>query len=123
MASMTKAERQAHEAQAKAEQQAREAQEYLTRLMTALERSMQDRVSHNFSLTIIDGAFHVLERTGERTYVFAPVWSKSNQWELECFEGELSYLEAEIQEEDRLRQVRKTALAKLTEEERKILLG
>lgn len=120
MPRMTKAERLALEDQQLAEQEVKEAAAYPSRMICAMEQAQL----YYFDIRVRNGKFGMFDERGVCDgFVFAPTWDRVSQYNLEAFESQLLYLEAEKQERIRRQQVKEVALAKLTEEERKVLFS
>jgi len=92
---------------------------YTERMMAVLERAVRE----NFELTARSGKFVVEDRDERRVspYAVQPVWSETADMDLYSLEVSVELKEEASAELVRKAQVRGKALAKLTEEERKLL--
>lgn len=120
MARETKAqrlERLAAEAQAR---EANQAEQYLPKLMTALQEATQ---KNNYELTVRDGMFEVRDR--DSSYVepllLSPTYTQRNWDYLESLEWDLEQKARDRAEAERKYLVKQAALAKLSTEERELL--
>lgn len=122
MARKTKAEKQAEQQAEREAFEARAAAEYSPRLMKALEEAT---VKNGYELTVRDGQFKLVDYIflGERgyTYLFDPSYTPESLTNLEDLEYRLEQLEEERTEANRLYALKQEALAKLTDEERRVL--
>ena len=118
MARETKAERQAREAR-EAEALFEELQAtYPARLMAMLERAM----NANYELTVRNGQFELTDRDDrDNQFALTLEFNLENRFTFETMEWTLEIKETAAREAERQRQVRKAALAKLNDEERKLL--
>jgi hypothetical protein len=92
---------------------------YTERMMEVLDRATK----MNFELEVKEALF-VLEDRDDRcagTFTVNPVWSESADEDLYSLEQEVSWKEEAVAERERVANLRKTALAKLTAEEREAL--
>ena len=114
MARKTKAEKQAEQQAEREAFEARAAAEYSPRLM-----------KDGYELTVRDGQFKLVDYIflGERgyTYLFDPSYTPESLTNLEDLEYRLEQLEEERTEANRLYALKQEALAKLTDEERRVL--
>jgi hypothetical protein len=119
MARKTKAELAAEREEALALQQAHEFANYPTRLMAALERA----TTLNFELEVRNSQFELRDRDARRheTVFFTMTHNSDNQRALENLEWDLRIKADKRAEMKRQAQVRKDALAKLTQEEKELL--
>lgn len=120
MARKTKAERQAEaEAQAAATL-ALEQAEYPARLMAALELATR---TNNYELSVENGMFVLRDRDVRKpeAVMFTTSYTLDNHTALDELEWSMRVKAEEREQAERQRQIRETALAKLTEEERKLL--
>lgn len=92
---------------------------YTERMMAVLERA----VKNNFEMTVKDGKFYVEDRDERRSsnYSLTPTWNELADSDLYTLELSVEMKEEEAAEQERVYNLRKTALAKLTDEERKAL--
>ena len=119
MARKTKAELQAEREEAQALQEAHEFAQYPTRLMAALERA----TTLNFELEVRNSQFNLRDRDDSYPQLFVLTFThdQDSQNALESLEYDLKDKEAAEAEATRRYELKKAALAKLTEEERKLL--
>lgn len=96
----------------------REGFEYPTRLMTALSRVTAE---DDWDIKIVDGSFHVGRYDLVDVYIMGYDWSPDSQKYLESLECKLHALDVEEAESKRLRELAKSAMAKLSKEERDAL--
>jgi hypothetical protein len=118
MARKTNAEKQAEQQAEREALEAKEAAEYSHRLMKALEEAT---VKNGYELTVRDGQFKLVNYSSDQTYIFDPYYTPESFMNLEDLEDYLERLEEERAEANRLYNLKKSALAKLTEEERNVL--
>jgi hypothetical protein len=119
MARETKAQR---EERLEAERQARwdvARATYTERMMTVFARA----VKMNFELTVDSNSFSLSDRDERRATPFLvyPTWSELADSDLLDLEQAVEWKEEAAAEAERLRNLRQTALAKLTDEERRAL--
>ena len=120
MARKTKAERQA-EAEAWAAATLALAQaEYPARLMAALELATR---TNNYELSVENGMFVLRDRDQRRptAVMLTTSYTLDNHTALDELEWTMRVKAEEREQAERQRQAREAALAKLTEEERKLL--
>ena len=119
MSRMTKAQREAAEKAARVEQEKQLRAEYPTRLMKALSRATELQ----FILSVVDDAFVVTDPSERYPELFTMgyEYSAAAEQHLYNFELELKFKYAEFVEKQRRQQVRASALAKLSDEERELL--
>ena len=119
MARETRQQREARERQEYEERLAQERATYLPRLVALLERACKA----NFELEVCDGKFVVYDRDERRAEEHA-LFAEHNEvaekhlWSLET---DVQVKEDELQEAERKRQLKETALSKLSHEEREAL--
>ena len=120
MARKTKAELAAEREEALALQEAHDFATYPSRLMAALEEATQ---KNNFELTVRNNEFVLFNRDRPRDtpFTLTMTHTKTSQWALEGLESVMEEMAEERAEAARKRDVRATALAKLTAEERELL--
>ena len=120
MARKTKAEQAAEREEALALREAEEFAQYPSRLMKAMEEATQ---KSNFELTVKNSVFVLVDRDRPRDNPFTlpMTHTKTAQWALEALERTLEEMAEDRAEAARRRDVRATALAKLTAEERELL--
>ena len=121
MARKTVAEKRAEMEALEAARQAEEAQEYLPRLMAALERATKE---HNYELMVKDGMFVANDRDtrGWNEHLrLAPNYSRVDFDNLTSLEWDLQMKDEEKAEAQRRAEVRANALNKLTKEEKELL--
>lgn len=121
MARKTVAEKRAEMEALEAARQAEEAQEYLPRLMVALERATKE---HNYELTVKDGMFVANDRDTRgwnENLRLAPNYSRVDFDNLTSLEWDLQMKDEEKAEARRRAEVRANALSKLTKEEKELL--
>jgi hypothetical protein len=121
MARMTKAEREAHDAMMQAMRDAQQAEHYPSRLMRAMETATN---VENFELLVRDGKFLLRDRDTDYDDIFtmAPTYSSQDDWDaLESLEWALDHKAEHRKEVERKIALRRSALAKLTVEERDAL--
>ena len=119
MARKTKAELAAEREEALALQEAHEFANYPTRLMAALELA----TTLNFELEVRNSQFELRDRDARRpeTAFFTMTHNNDNQRALENLEWDLRIKADKLMTATRQDQVRKDALAKLTQEEKELL--
>lgn len=119
MARETKAQRLEREAAETAQQVALAKATYTERMMAVFARATK----MNFDLEVKDTQFKVEDRDDRRSTPFfvSPVWNELADSDLYSLEMAVEFKEEVAAERDRLANLRKTALAKLTDEERKAL--
>ena len=119
MARETQAQRAARLEAERVEREAREAEQYLPRLMTALEEAT---VRNSFELTVRNGQFELVDlNERDEFFVLRPVYTARNQVDLENLESELNYRAVQRLAEQKRLEAKAAALAKLTKEERELL--
>ena len=120
MARKTKAELQAEREEAQALQEAHEFAQYPSRLMAALEEAT---TRSNYELEVRDNQFTLRDRDSRRpeTVFLTLTHTRDSRQALDNLEWNLRVKADERAEAERQRQAREAALAKLTEEERKLL--
>ena len=120
MARKTKAELQAEREEAQALQEAHEFAQYPSRLMAALEEAT---TRSNYELEVRDNQFTLRDRDSRRpeTVFLTLTHTRDSRQALDNLEWNLRVKADERAEAERQRQARETALAKLTEEDRKLL--
>lgn len=108
------------EEQALALQEAEEFAQYPSRVMKAMEEATQ---KSNFELTVKNSEFVLVDRDRPRDNPFTLLMThtRTAQWALEALERTLEEMAEDRAEAARRRDVRATALAKLTAEERELL--
>lgn len=120
MARETKAQRLEREAAFRAQQEEENRNIYFPSLMRALE----DASNLYWDISVKNGAFVVDDRNGSK-YIVPPVYSedysKENLWILDDLESAIRSEQWSQAEAQRQYELRKNALAKLTEEDRKVL--
>jgi hypothetical protein len=115
----TKLEKQAEVAEYNRQLEAKQAALYPQELMDTLERATKT----NFQIEVKDGNFVVTDRD-DRWFaprVIALNYGSRTHWELSSLMADVSIKEDKQREQERKLQVRQTALAKLTQEERREL--
>jgi hypothetical protein len=119
MARETKAQREVREAAEKAQRLEVAKATYVERMMAVLRRATKQ----NFELEVSETMrFLATDRDGREDYFYvSPVWDESADMELEELEQSVEWKEEAAAEAERLRNLRQTALAKLTDEERRAL--
>lgn len=118
MTRMTAAERRAREAEQQAAELAQLEADYRPRLMAFLEQASE----LNCEIEVSDGAFQVTDHDDcNNTWRLDPGYSMGSLAALNWAESELEEKLERRREAERLIQVRKTALAKLSDEERAAL--
>ena len=120
MARKTKAEQAAEREEARALQEAHDFAAYPSRVMASLEEATQ---KNNFELTVRNSVFVLLDRDRPRDTPFnmTMTHTRTSQWALEALERTLEEMAEDRAEAARKRDVRATALSKLTAEERELL--
>ena len=120
MARKTKAEMALLVANARAMQEAEEFAQFPSRSMKAMEEATQ---KNNFELTVKNSVFVLVDRDRPRDTPFTlpMTHTRTAQWALEALERTLEEMAEDRAEAARKRDVRATALAKLTAEERELL--
>jgi hypothetical protein len=116
MAKETKAQRLEREAKDQAQRVAVAKATYTERMMTVLERAVKE----NFELTVDDQRFFVFDRDAPRTNAFYlnPEWSPVADVNLYELQMAVELKEEARAEREQKANVRASALAKLTAEER-----
>lgn len=119
MARKTKAELAAEREAEQAQRVAVAKATYTERMMAVLERSVRE----NFELTVSNGKFVVEDRDDRYAAAFFlnPVWTETADMDLYSLEVSVELKEEASAELVRKAQVRATALAKLSKEEREEL--
>lgn len=119
MARETKAQRLAREDAERQESLAVAKATYVERMMAVLRRASKQ----NFELEVSETMhFRVTDRDGREDYFYvSPAWDESADMELEALEQSVEWKEEAAAESHRRFQVKQTALAKLSEEERQLL--
>lgn len=113
-------EREAKQAQQVASKQSHNASTYTERMMAVLQRAGKE----NFELEVRDGKFRVEDRDDRRfggTFYLPPAWDRMADVDLFQLEQAVEFKEEARAEREQKAQVRATALAKLTAEEREEL--
>lgn len=120
MARETVAQRKEREALVRQMAEQAERDEYPANLMALLERVTTEPT---LTLTVANGFFNVEDRNDRyrNDYVLSYSWSNDAQTVLEDLAYKVDSLEEERVEAERKYQVKKAALAKLSEEERELL--
>jgi hypothetical protein len=120
MARKTKAELQAEAEAWAAATLATEQAEYPARLMAALELATR---TNNYELSVENGMFALRDRDQRRpeAVMLTTSYTLDNHTALDELEWSMRVKAEEREEATRQRQAREAALAKLTEEERKLL--
>jgi hypothetical protein len=120
MARKTKAERQAEAEAWAAATLAMEQAEYPARLMAALELATR---TNNYELSVENGMFVLRDRDQRRptAVMLTTSYTLDNHTALDELEWSMRVKADEREQAERQRQAREAALAKLTEEERKLL--
>ena len=119
MARETKAQREVREAAEKAQRLEVAKATYVERMMAVLRRATKQ----NFELEVSETMhFRVTDRDGREDYFYvSPAWDESADMELVELEQSVEWKEEAAEDAERLRNLRKNALAKLSEEERTAL--
>lgn len=119
MARKTKAELEAEREAERAQQVAVARATYTQRLMSLLARATKE----NFELEVKDQLFKVEDRDDRRSSPFflMPVWTDASDAALFELEMAVEYKEEERAEAERRYEMKQTALAKLSKEERELL--
>jgi hypothetical protein len=119
MAKMTKAQKLIVEQDNRELAEALARVAYPARLMQALERATGR--DFNMELTVVNMQFQVEDRDNlDNTWVMAATWNPV-AWELDDFENYLDRRAAEKVQAQRKADLRRDALAKLTDEEKELL--
>ena len=122
MPKLTKADKAALLEKEFAERQALAAEQYLPKLMNALEEAT---IRNNFELTVRNGQFVLRDRDAESwdntLFAMSPVYSMDNDETLCDFGYELAHKIAQREEAHRKAEAKAAALNKLTKEERELL--
>jgi len=119
MARETKAQREVRELKEEMERTTVAKSTYVTRMMAVLARATKQ----NFEMAVYSDKFVLVDRDTRRdtTFYVSPVWTDVADSDLYELEMAVEWKEERVAEEERLRNLRQTALAKLTDEERKLL--
>jgi len=119
MARETKTQRQAREQAEQFAQLSVAKSTYTERMMSVLARATKS----NFELEVKEALFVLEDRDDRRagTFTVNPVWSEMADVDLYSLEQEVSWKEESVAERERVANLRKTALSKLTAEEREAL--
>jgi len=122
MARKTKAERQAEAEARAAAALALEQAEYPARLMAALELATR---TNNYELSVENGMFVLRDRSQHRpeAVMLTTSYTLDNHTALDELEWSMRMKAEERAEAERQRQAYETVLAKLTLEDRKLLVG
>jgi hypothetical protein len=116
MPRQTKAEREARQAEFIAQQEEENRNTYFPRLMKALEEAS----NLYWDISVKNGAF-VVDDKNRTEYIVSPVYREANMWSLDDLERDIRNEQLRQAEVQRQYELRKNALAKLTEEDRKAL--
>ena len=119
MARETKAQREAREAAEQAQRLEVARSTYVERMMAVLARATKQ----NFEMAVYTDKFVLEDRDARRdaTFYVNPVYNETADSDLYELEMAVEWKEEAAAEAERLRNLRQTALAKLTDEERKAL--
>ena len=119
MARETKAQREARELKETMERTTVAKSTYVFRMMAVLARATKQ----NFEMAVYTDKFVLVDRDAPRdaTLYVSPVWTDVADSDLYELEMAVEWKEEAAAEAERLRNLRQTALAKLTDEERKAL--
>jgi hypothetical protein len=119
MARETKAQREARELKETMERTTVAKSTYVFRMMAVLARATKQ----NFEMAVYTDKFVLVDRDAPRdaTLYVSPVWTDVADFDLYELEMAVEWKEEAAAEAERLRNLRQTALAKLTDEERKAL--
>lgn len=121
MARETNAQRREREAQENAVYEAQCEQQYLTKLMAALEEATTQA---NYELKVVKGLFELHDRNGDSwrdEVTLGPTYTSTNWTILEQLEWDLQRKAEERAEATRRHMVKQAALAKLSKEEKELL--
>ncbi len=116
MPRQTKAEREARQAEFIAQQEEENRNTYFPRLMKALEEAS----NLYWDISVKNEAF-VVDDKNSTEYIVSPVYREANMWSLDDLERDIKNEQLRRAEVQRQYELRKNALAKLTEEDRKAL--
>lgn len=118
MARETKAERLVREAAEEAARMDALEAAYPERLMAALARAYEN----NYEVVPKDNQFHLVDRDDrDNTFKVSYAFSEANDAALNELDWTLTYKEEQTREERRKYEVRTAALAKLSDEEKRLL--
>jgi len=117
MARKTKAELAAEREEAQAAREAHEFAQYPTRLLNALELA----TSMSYELTVKESKFVVRNYNAREEFYLTPMHTRASQDTLQEMEWTLEREQEERAELVRRMELKQTALAKLTKEERELL--
>ena len=119
MARETKAQREVRELKEKMERTTLAKSTYVDRMMAVLARATKQ----NFEMAVYSDKFVLVDRDDRRdaTFYVSPVWTDVADYDLSELEMAVEFKEERAAEAERLRNLRQTALAKLTDEERRAL--
>jgi len=119
MARETKAQREVREAAEKAQRLEVAKATYVERMMAVLARATKQ----NFEMAVYSDKFVLVDRYAHRdaTFYVNPVYNETADSDLYELELTVELKEEAAAEAERLRNLRQTALAKLTDEERRAL--
>lgn len=120
MAKETKAQRQAREADARQSRTAEQVEQYLPKLMTALEEAT---TKSNYELEVRNNLFALRDRDSRYSNLvtLSAVYSQSNWDTLQALEWDLEVKAEARAEQERKQAMKQAALAKLTKEEKELL--
>lgn len=118
MARETAAARRAREEAEENARQLEAAQNWLPRLMAAMELATGE---FNFELTVKNEEFLLWDRDEQEQHALPLAYNPNRAWDLEAFENLLDRKNEELAEQRRVEMLRRSALAKLSAEERKVL--
>lgn len=119
MARETRAQREAREAAERAQRVEVAKSTYVERMMAVLARATKQ----NFEMAVYSDKFVLVDRDAPRdaTFYVNPVYNETADYDLSELEMAVEWKEEAVAEAERLRNLRQTALSKLTNEERQAL--
>jgi hypothetical protein len=117
MARETKAQREARVANEKLRNEQELSKSYHKRLMTALGEATKER----WGIHVVDSKFCVYVDVEGITFELGLDWTCMNEYTLSDFQFQVDMAQNARAEEQRKADLRKNALAKLTQEERELL--
>lgn len=120
MAKETKAQRLAREAKALQERTAEQVEQYLPKLMSALEEAT---TKSNYELEVRNNLFSLRDRDSRYSNLvtLSAVYSQSNWDKLDNLVWDLQFKSEARAEQERKQAMKQAALAKLTKEEKELL--
>lgn len=104
----------------KAEREARQAEFLAHAWQYRLMKALEDASNLYWDISVKNGAF-VVDDKNRSEYIVSPVYREANMWSLDDLERDIRSEQLRQAEVQRQYELRKNALAKLTEEDREAL--